>query len=106
MVEFRNKMSGCWYWLQKCKRLLEKKMKGLVEVVDKGINTIINEVVARNMASEQCCEQKIGVGHKQKLMLNINQRLLVDVDTSEKLLDVNRSKKRLFGVGGKQKVAV
>ena len=47
---------------------------------------------------------KIVVGHKQKLMLNVNRRLLVDVDTSKKLLDVNRSKKRLCGVGDDKKL--
>ena len=51
VVESRNKMIGWWYWLQKCKRLLENKVKGLVEVVEKDINTIINELVARNIVS-------------------------------------------------------
>ena len=51
VVESRNKMIGWWYWLQKCKQLLEKKMKGVVEVVEKDINTIINELVARNIVS-------------------------------------------------------
>ena len=51
VVEVRNKMIGWWYWLQKCKRLLKNKVKGLVEVVEKDINTIINELVARNIVS-------------------------------------------------------
>ena len=37
--------------MQKCKRLLENKVKGLVEVVGKDINTIIEKLVARNMVS-------------------------------------------------------
>ena len=37
--------------LQKYKRLLENKVKGLVEVVGKDINTIIEKLVARNMVS-------------------------------------------------------
>ena len=37
--------------LQKCKRLLKIEVKGLVEVVGKDINTIIDKLVARNMVS-------------------------------------------------------
>ena len=37
--------------MQKFKRLLENKVKGLVEVVGKDINTIIEKLVARNMVS-------------------------------------------------------
>ena len=67
-------MIGWWYWLQKCKRLLENKVKGLVEVVEKDINTIINELVARNKVSQQ---RKTAVGHKRKSVMKGKQTIVV-----------------------------
>ena len=51
VVESRNKTISCWNWLRKYKRLWENKVKSLVEVVVKDINTISDKLVARNIVS-------------------------------------------------------